>query len=656
MQHAYPLLRHTLLALACTPLLANAQLSPAWTAETGPVQWMRTTAAGALVACTGTGLKGIDPSTGAVAWTIAELANVAEEGYAEVERSPFITLVPAGHPEDLFIVEPFSGTVAFSSEAAGISNITSKYFLYANNVIVLAGQKADKTAAMACVDMGTGTVRWTKDDSFSRITACNSAGPDAFLLCTFAYIYKLDAATGQELWKKAPNPEAEKMSAGMGNLMALMDKNAANLNIPGVSGLFVTSPNAPDLCFIGMQNEQRKEITDAQGKKTVTLTYSTFVNAFRIGDGSYAWSAPLTMPQKLGTIVPLKAGLLVGAGDTRSVDLLDYASGAGKWGKNGKGINVKGILAGAVQLGERTLLTSGGEDGVITLVDAMGVEVWKKPAKLDGVVRSVKFMGGDVLVATEQEADLIDLSTGLSRLEKPLPGGAGLVASGPSDTYVFNTKDGLLYAVPASGGSARAVSTVPVAFEGKEKPTRLEHTEAGLVLSSDQNLALLGADGSAKYRKYFPAPRESGLVRALKYASAVRAAYYTAAFGYTSAAFGNAAQNIQVTDANSANAKELAGDLSTGFADLTQQAGSATKRFWQEAGARFKASSTTNDIHFVMTESGKGSYALKALHKHDGGEAATIPLGSDKSPRYEVDGITNAVYLVDGTAVTCYRP
>jgi hypothetical protein len=57
-----------------------------------------------------------------------------------------------------------------------------------------------------------------------------------------------------------------------------------------------------------------------------------------------------------------------------------------------------------------------------------------------------------------------------------------------------------------------------------------------------------------------------------------------------------------------------------------------------------------------MTESGKGSYALKALHKHDGGEAATIPLGSDKSPRYEVDGITNAVYLVEGGSVKCYRP
>lgn len=631
-------------------------MNPAWTAGTGAVQWLRTTSAGALVVGTGEGLKGVDPASGSVTWSIKELANVPESGYSEVDRSPFITLVPADHPEDLYIVEPFSGTVAFSSEAAGISNITSKYFLYENNVIVLAGQKADKSAAMACVDMGTGKVRWTKDDSFSRITACNSTGPDAFMLCTFAFIYKLDAATGQEIWKKAPNAEAEKMGAGMSNLMALMDKNAANLNLPTVSGVFVTTTHAPGLCFIGMQSEQRKETTDAQGKKSVTVSYKTFVNAFKEADGSYVWGAPLQMPQKLGTIVPLRSGLLVGAGDNRSVDLLDYNTGVGRWGKNGKGINVKGILAGAVEIGDRVLLTSGGEDGVLTLVDGSGMEVWKKPAKLDGVVRSVKLLGGDALVATEQEADLIDLSTGLSRLEKALKGGAGLVASSEADTYVFNTKDGLLYSVSSTGGSARAVSTVPVEFEGKEKPTALEMTSAGLVLSSDQNLALMGTDGSVKFRKYLPAPRESGLVRALKYASAIRAAYYSAAFGYTSAAFGNAAQNIQVTDGNSAKSKELATGLSTGFADIAQQAGNATKRFWQEANARFKASATSNDIRFVMTEAGKGTYALKALRKSDGSEAADIPLGRDKTPRYEVDGFTNAVYLAEGSGVKCFKP
>lgn len=655
MPHLRPL-RSLLLPLLFAPSLLPAQLAPTWSATTGSVQWMRTTSAGALVACTSAGLKGIDPATGSVSWTLPELANVPESGYAEVDRSPFITLVPADHPEDLFIVEPFTGTVAFSSEAAGISNITSKHFLYANNAIVLAGQKADKSAAMACVDMGTGKVRWTKDDSFSRITACNSTGPDAFLLCTFAYIYKLDAATGREIWKKAPNQEAEKMGAGMNNLMALLDKNAANINLPNVSGVFVTSTHAPGMCYLGMQSEQRSESTDAQGKKTVTLTYKTFVNGFKEADGAYAWNAPLEMPQKLGTIVPLKTGLLVGAGDKRSVDLLDYSTGAGRWGKNGKGINVKGFLAGAVEIGDRVLLTSGGEDGVLTLVDASGMEVWKKPAKLDGVVRSVKLLGGDALVATEVEVDLIDLATGLSRLEKTFQGGAGLVAADDAATYVFNTKDGLLYSIPAQGGAAKAVGSVPVEFEGKEKASALEYTPAGLVLSSDQNLALLGPDGSVKYRKYLPAPRESGLVRALKYASAVRAAYYSAAFGYTSAAFGNAAQNIQVTDGNSAKAKDLATGLSTGFGEIAQQAGNATKRFWQEANARFKASATSNDTRFVMTEAGKGTFALKAIRKSDGSEAADIPLGRDKSPKYEVDGFTNAVYLVDGDAVKCFKP
>ncbi|MFN6117055.1 MAG: hypothetical protein ACK46C_14405 [Flavobacteriales bacterium] len=63
-------------------LLVNAQLSPAWTVNTGPAQWMRITSAGALVVGTSEGLKGVDPATGKVSWTIPELANVTEGGYA----------------------------------------------------------------------------------------------------------------------------------------------------------------------------------------------------------------------------------------------------------------------------------------------------------------------------------------------------------------------------------------------------------------------------------------------------------------------------------------------------------------------------------------------------------------------------------------------
>ncbi|MBL0126773.1 MAG: PQQ-binding-like beta-propeller repeat protein [Flavobacteriales bacterium] len=644
------MLRTSTLLLAASFLFTtdlHAQLQPAWSAQTGAVQWLRTTSAGAVLACTAEGLKGIDPSTGAVSWTVKELANAPETGYQEVAHSPFVTLVPAGATEDLIILEPFAGNVVFNSREAGIMRIASQYFLYANNAIVLTGQRPDKKAVMACIDMGTGKVRFTKEEAFSKLTSCSSAGPDAILLSTLFFVYKLDANTGEELWKKCPDPKF----ASAAGLMTMLDRGGANLNLPDVYGVFATTPYAPDLCFMGLQSEHKKESTDSQGKKTVTITYKTFVNAFNVSDGSYAWAAPLEMNQKLGAIVPMKTGLLVGAGDRKSIDLLNYRTGAGIWGKNGKGINVKGILAGAVEMGDRTLLTSGGDDGVVTLVDATGTELWKKPVKLDGVVRSVTLLGVDVLVATAEEVEVIDLGTGLSRLAKPLQGGAGLVCEGGGRIYVFNTKDGLLYAVATSGGAATAVSSVPLAFEGKEKPTAMEYTEQGLVISSDQNLALLGTDGAEKYRKYYPAPRESGLVRALKYASAVRAAYYTAAFGYTSAAFGAASQSIQVNDANSKLAKDLTGAVSDVYAEGSKAAMGATARFLKEASARFKATASTNAIHYLLSEAGKNTYALYALNKTDGSVAGTIPLGTDKTPVYEVDGFTNTVYLVEGGVV-----
>ena len=633
--------------------VAQAQLAPAWTAKTGAVQWLRTTSAGALVAGTAQGLKGIDAATGNVAWTVADLASAPETAYQEVDRTPFITLVPNGRPDELYIVEPFSGNVVFNSQEAGISRIVNKYFLYANNVIILVGQKADKKAAMACVDMGTGKVRWTKDDAFSRLTACNSVGPDALILSTLFFAYKLDTRTGEELWKKCPDPGFEKMAA----FATLLDKGGANLGslADGINGVFITTEHAPGLCFMGMQTATQKEVTDTKGNKTTTTVYKTFVNAFNVNDGAYAWAKPLEMNQKLGAIVPLKRGLLIGAGDNRSVDLLEYTSGNGIWGNKGRGINVKGILSGAVELGDKTLLTSGGSDGVISLVDGLGTEVWKKPVKLDGVVQSVTMMQGDVLVASAEEVDVVDLATGLSRLEKPYKGGAGMVATGGGTTYIFNTKDGLLYGVPASGGAARAVSSVPLEFEGKEKPAAVEYTDRGLVISSDQNIALIGTDGGLIYKKYFPAPRESGLVRALKYASAVRAAYYAAAWGYTSVAFGAASQSIQVQDASSAMAKEITGKVSEVYAEGTNMAVDATKRFMQEANARFKATASTNAIHYMMSDAGKSTYVLQALNKVDGNVAGTVPLGNDKSPRYEVDGFTNAVYLAEGDGIRCFK-
>lgn len=639
------------LAFTLVPAITMAQTTEKWTASTGPVQWLRTTSAGALIACTTQGLQGIDTDNGTVSWTVAALASAPETGYEEIARTPFITVVPNGQSDQLYVIEPFSGKVVFDSKTAGISNISGKYVLPENNALVVVGQKADKTATMACVDLGSGNVRWTKDNSFSRLTACNSAGKDAILVSTLFYAYKLDANTGAELWKKCPDPGFEKLAG----LFSAMNKGGGNL--PGMSdihGVFITTDHAKELCFMGMQTKLEKTSTDSQGKSVTTTSYNTFVNAFRIDDGSYAWTAPLNLSKQMGTLIPMETGLLVGVADDNKVYLLDYNSGAGLWGKKGRGINVKGSLSGAVAIGDRTLLTSGGLNGAVMLVDALGGDLWKKPTRISGDVVNVTLLKNAVLVASNEEVDVIDLATGESKLNKPLQGGAGLVAIGDDRTYVFNTKDGLHYEMPNGGGAMTAAGSTSLEFEGKEEPTRMEYTDAGIVVSSDQNIALITKDGQVKYNTYFPAGRESGLTRALKYASAVRAAYYTAVFGYTSAAFGAASQDIQVRDANSAAASELTGELSDVFGEAANTGMEATKRFLQEATKRLKATTTTNDVQFMMTDAGKREYQLVAVRKSDGSVIGTIPLGKDKEPIYEVDGFDNTVYLADGEAVKAY--
>ncbi len=598
------------------------------------------------MACGPKGLHGIDTRNGNITWTINALSNAPASGYAEIESTPYISLVPVSGADEIFIVEPFSGQVVFNSKEAGINNIASRFVLPENNALVVVGQKPDRSAAMACVDMGTGKVRWTKDDAFSRLTSCNSAGKDAILLSTLFFAYKLDANTGAELWKKSPDPSFEKMSG----LTSMLDKGGANLKgMDDVRGIFITTPYAPELCYMGMQTVQRKETTDSQGKTSVSITYKTFINAFQISDGTYAWQQPLIMQQQLGTIVPLQQGLLVGAADRNSADLLDYRSGNGLWGKKGGGISVKGTLNGAVPMDDGVLLVSGGKDGSAMMVDAQGMERWKKPVKLGGTIRSVTVLSNAIMISSDEETDLVDRAIGTSKLDRPIKGGSDLVATAEGSTFLFNTKDGLLHMMPESGGNIKALTSTPIEFEGKERPQQIEIIPEGILLSSDQNVALIGRDGSIKYKKYFPAGRESGLTRALKYASAVRAAYYTALFGYTSAAFGAVSQNIKVQDTESAVARQMTGDLSTIFGDATRQGTAATSRFLEEANLRLKATSSTDDVHFMMTDGGKRQYQLIALRKSDGSVIGSIPLGSEKTPLYEVDAITNTVYLaLDG--------
>jgi hypothetical protein len=59
-------------------------------------------------------------------------------------------------------------------------------------------------------------------------------------------------------------------------------------------------------------------------------------------------------------------------------------------------------------------------------------------------------------------------------------------------------------------------------------------------------------------------------------------------------------------------------------------------------------------VQYILTGE-KNVYALQAVNTRDGSLAGAIPLGSDKTPQYEVDGFSNTVYLADGGAVKAFK-
>jgi hypothetical protein len=190
-----------------------------------------------------------------------------------------------------------------------------------------------------------------------------------------------------------------------------------------------------------------------------------------------------------------------------------------------------------------------------------------------------------------------------------------------------------------------------VEFEGKEMPSAIDVVADGVVLSSEQNIMKIGFDGAIKFTKYYPAPRQPALMRALLAAQAVRAAYIGAAASAYSAEFAQAAQKS--TDPG---AKALGQGLSQAYGQLGDAGFAYSSRAMKEFNARFKASQGTPGFVIMMTAQEKKGYQLIQASKTNGEISNAVDIKNDKEPEYEVDQIYNYVYYRPGVSeIVCYK-
>lgn len=635
-----------LLVLAlCTHGLAA--VAPAWKASLdGEVLWHAVTSLGNVVVATKAALIGVDAESGSVVWKLGDLGGLSREGYQEIPQSPLVKVTRGDG--SLVIVEPFEGRIVFDSKKAGVKQITGEYMLYQAGALMLVTPEAAKHKVVM-VDMAGGSVLWDKG-AMDKVVAVHELSADEFLLVTLFNIFRLKTHGGEEVWKTVTSKEVAQLQAMGGALAGLVKKMAENASAGANFEIrFYTAPSG-EYFYIGSENEQKQQ-TSSGG---TAVSYKNTYQAFKLSDGSLVWPNAVECAGKFGQVAFTDKGMIVMTdnGSRSKIHLIDYRSGKTVWGKKGRGLTVKGGVKDFVWTKSGIVFMSGKyDDGYINILDpATGTLKFEDPVRTSGKIVRVEELPKGLLYVTEEEVNIVSLATGETLLEDEVETGPNLNAAKGKKLFVFSPDDDALFVIDRDAAVAKQFSREDVEFEGKESATGVEVRQKGVVVTSEQNIIMLKPDGSIAFQKYYPAPREPGLKRALLIAQGVRAAYIASVATVASTQFAVASKK-----ADNEGGKVMGAAVSQAYGSLAQAGGAYAKKAFTQAAARFKATMQTRDFIMMLTEGDDGNLLAK-VNKDTGEIAASINLGKDKAPKYEVDDVTGRVYYCPGGGeLQCYQ-
>ena len=215
----------------CAGPATAAPLAPAWTRDfAAPIQWQRVTAFGQLLVSTTAGLHAVDPTTGRRG-LVARRPRAPARGGARGDRG-----LPARADQRrrsvpqiprTVVLNVFNGELVFDSRAAGLGQISAPRVLPRAGGVLIAGFEANKPQpTLFAYSIDDGELLWKSDVlnaamnpggnrlvgllmsaaiAMVRIDPVQSAplelGDGTFLLGAMGHVMRLEAATGNVLWK-----------------------------------------------------------------------------------------------------------------------------------------------------------------------------------------------------------------------------------------------------------------------------------------------------------------------------------------------------------------------------------------------------------------------------------------------------------------------
>ncbi|HEX5434406.1 MAG TPA: PQQ-binding-like beta-propeller repeat protein [Candidatus Angelobacter sp.] len=623
----------------------------------GEIRWQQVTAAGALLVCTDNALSSVDIEEGQVAWQKPELAGIAADDVKPVEGS---LLMEADRTGLLLIFDPVTGAVIFDSRQLGLSRIVTRRVLPESGTFLVHGQREDGQAPLvALYDLSTGKQLWVNDSLFAQTETKHrgfgalmqglvhaasggaelpvlQAGSDTIVVYTLMGLRALDARTGAVKWS-AELPR--------GRFSAL----------PHSVKLY-PSIDRPDRMYVSFDDS---------------------LMAYRLADGKALWAKPAKVDGWIRDIVQHPAGIVMlpeAPPENEATGSRRVINGVTQTGINvaryddgttiaSKPIRMHGDVVDAMISGDSVVLAIDAQSR--TFVNVLNVATaslrLKKDAKIKGQLTYAELTPAGLLYVSRPDAsvnaevNIIDLNSGEQKFKdaiesgKPWSGNANdynasryylQYAEEGKFLYVFANRDHQLYAVDRDAGTFHALGE-QIKLKGGEDPTEMEIRPEGIVLTSPQNLVIVGRDGQIKKQVYYPAPQLPGLLRALYAVNAVRAGLYSAA----ASAYGDAFAQVS-RQSNDPTTQAVAGHLARAYKRGGRELEGYSRRSAAMAMKRFKASLVLPGFVFMLTHApgGHGNVLLQ-IDKDSAQPQASVDLGREMEPRYAVDDISDMLFL-----------
>lgn len=676
------IIRTFLFAFLCLYILtANAQSKtpPAWSAKfKSAINWQRVHALGYLIVSTNDGLYGVHPDDGRILWENTNYPALDPARFQEVEGTEFVTVSFLTNKSSTIpmqaIIEVVGGKVLFDSQKEQIGVLSRHVLPGSGKLLVIGARPNTLSASLFMYEIASGKQLWANDDLFKveqtaakgifgklqamgqQMTSLQSLTsepvelPDHSMIITHPnYVIRLNSADGKVLWKNSiqPSKRAEVYFSSFKKDIVYVGTGVESETGSG----FTTSSSAGS-------GEPRK-------------FYSNLYYAFDLASGTPVWKEPAKENDELNQVIMHEKGIIICPRSSQkpTINLIDYETGKTVWGNKGKGIKAEGSVVSYIPTGKGILITTAfdnawnnkAEEYYLNLLDPnTGTLKFEKSVKLKGDLVRSEIVPRGLLFITTREVNILDTSTGKLVWSNSIEVGTSLTgdntrpfptASSGEKMYVFSPKESGLYEVDKVSGTSKKITAAKVEFGGKELPKAIDIVNDGVLVYSDQNVMKFGFDGLLKYSKYYPAPRQPALLRALMAAEAVRAAYIGMAASAYSAAFAQAsAQTTNATD------KAVGQKLSKGFGELGQAGFAYSSQAMKEFSARYKASRNTPDFVMMMTTQEKKGNQLIQVNKANGEITSAVDIKNDKDPEYDVDQIFNYVYYrPTASEIVCYK-